>query len=284
MAEISAADVAALRRATGAGMMDCKRALEESGGDPERARIWLREQGLAAAAKRAGRGAEEGAVDVAVEGGVGAIVELTCETDFVAKGSDVAEMLDVLTRQVLEAGPDDLATQPYAGNASKTVADAVKELGAKVNENVGLGRVGHLRAEDGILDGYKHVQSDRGVIGVLVELAGVDGDDSRARETAHDLALHIASAAPRWVRREDVPPDVIEQERQILEAQTRREGKPDQAVPKIVEGKLTGFFKQHVLVNQGFVREPKTPVENLVSSLGPDARVARFARIRVGED
>jgi elongation factor Ts len=127
------------------------------------------------------------------------------------------------------------------------------------------------------------VQNERGTIGVLVELGGVERGDARAREVAHDVALHIASAAPAYVSRDDVPADVVQQERETFEALTRNEGKPEQAVPKIVEGRLHGFFKDTVLLEQGFVREPKTTIGRLLGDIGPDATVRRFARVKIGE-
>jgi elongation factor Ts len=160
----------------------------------------------------------------------------------------------------------------------------VKQLGAKVGENVELGRVARYQAADGIVDGYKHVQSDRGSIGVLVELGGVEASDARAREIAHDVALHVASAAPQYVTRDDVPADVVDKERAVLEELTRNEGKPEQAVPKIVAGRLNGFYKSVVLLEQPFVREPKTTVGKLLGELGAEATVRRFVRIQVGEE
>jgi elongation factor Ts len=284
MPEISAKDVAALRKVTGAGMMDCKKALEESGGDIEQAKTWLREKGLAAAGKRAGRAAEQGAVGVVVEGNVGALVELTCETDFVAKGSDFAGTAAALARQVAARGDADLTGQPFEGDKSQTVEQLIKSLAAKLGENVGLGRVARLEAADGIVEGYKHIQNDRGTIGVLVQLGGVDGSDAKAREVAHDIALHVASEAPKWMTRDEVPADVVEAERQVLENLTRNEGKPEQAIPKIVEGRLGGFYKTNVLTEQGFVRDPKVTIASLLSGLGPEARVERFVRVRIGEE
>jgi elongation factor Ts len=281
MAEISAKDIAALRKQTGAGMLDCKKALEENGGDVEAAKDWLRTQGLAGASKRAGREAQDGAVDVVVEGGVGAIVELNCETDFVAKGADFRGMVAALTKLVAEQGDDDLEGKPYDGG---TVGDAVKQLGAKLGENVAIGRVARAETDDGIVDGYKHIQNERGTIGVLVEVAGVDPSADRAREVAHDVALHIASAAPQYVARDDVPADVVEKERTVLEELTRNEGKPEQAVPKIVEGRLNGFYKSTVLLEQPFIREPKTTVGKLLGELGKEASVRRFVRIQVGAE
>ncbi|MBI2170346.1 MAG: translation elongation factor Ts [Actinobacteria bacterium] len=283
MAEISAKDVAALRKETGAGMMDCKKALEESGGDMAAAKTWLREKGLAGASKRAGREASDGAVEVLISESAGVVVEVNCETDFVAKGDEFVGFVGDLAQFALEAAgvssADDLAAKPFGDG---TVEDAVKALGAKVGENVSLGRVVRVEPAGGLVDGYKHVQNDRGVIGVLVELEGVESGDEKSRQVAHDLALHIASAAPRWLRREDVPDDVISAERDIYENMARNEGKPEQALPKVVEGRLAGFFKDNVLLEQGFVREPKRTVASLVDDLG-GPQIRSFARVQVGE-
>ena len=281
MAEVSAKLVAELRKATGAGMMDCKRALEETGGDIEAAKDWLRKQGLAGAQKRAGRAAEDGAVEVLVEDGVGALVELTAETDFVAKGTDFGASVARLARLAVDAGTDELHELELEG---ETVAEHVTQLAARLGENIALGRVVVFETADGVLDGYKHVQNLRGTIGVLVELGGVDRFDDRAKELTHDLALHIASAAPRWLTRENVPADVLDKEREVFEELTRNEGKPENAIPKIVEGRLNGFYKDNVLLEQAFVRDPKTTVGKLVSELGPGAEVRRFARVKVGEE
>ena len=281
MADFSAADVAALRKATGAGMMDCKTALTESDGDIDKAKDWLRTKGLAGAGKRAGRAAEQGAVEVLVDGAVGVVVELTAETDFVAKGEDFTKTVAALARLAVDEAKEELAALSFEGT---TVEEHVTQLAAKLGENVALGRVVLFETTDGLLDGYKHLQSGRGTIGVLVELAGVDPSDARAKEIAHDIALHVASAAPRWVTRDDVPADVVEKERLVLEELTRNEGKPDNAIPKIVEGRLNGFYKENVLVDQAFVREAKTTVGQLLGELGKDATVRRFARVKIGED
>ena len=279
MAEVSAKDVAALRKATGAGMMDCKKALAESNGDMQGAKDWLRTKGLAGASKRAGRDAQEGAVEVVVDGNVAALVELTCETDFVAKGADFTSTLAALTKHVASTSTDGLADQAFDG---MTVGEAVTQLGAKLQEKIELGTVERYETSDGVVDAYKHMQNDRGTIGVLVELGGI-GDADKAREVAHDIVLHIASAAPTYVRRDDVPADVVEKERVVLEELTRNEGKPDAAIPKIVEGRLNGFYKDNCLLEQGFVKDPKTSIAALLQQAGPDATVRRFARVKVGE-
>jgi elongation factor Ts len=280
MADISAKDVAALRKASGAGMMDCKKALEENDGDMEAAKDWLRAKGLAGASKRAGRAAEQGAIDVVVEGGVGALVELTAETDFVAKSADFKGAVSDLAALAVQEGKQELADLAFQG---ATVGEHVTQMAAKLGENVALGRVVLFETSDGLLDGYIHIQNERGIMGVLVELGGVDTSSAAAQEVAHDIALHIASAAPQFVNREDVPADVIERERAVFEELTRNEGKPEQAVPKIVEGRINGFYKDAVLVEQGFVKEPKQTIAQLLETLGADATVRRFVRVKIGE-
>jgi elongation factor Ts len=281
MADVSAKDVAALRKQTGAGMMDCKAALVDCEGDFEKAKDWLREKGKAGASKRSGRSADQGAVDIARDGNVVALVELNCETDFVAKSPDYKALVARLAELALSEVDCNLGSAKLDG---VTVDETLTQLSSKIGEKVELGRIARYESNDGVLDAYKHIQSERGVIGVLVELGGVKPGDAKATEVAHDLALHIASAAPRYVTREEVPAADVEHERAIFEAQTREEGKPEQAIGKIVDGKLGGFFKQVTLLEQPFVRDPKTTIAALVGSLGNDASVRRFVRIKIGEE
>ncbi|HEY7136755.1 MAG TPA: translation elongation factor Ts [Acidimicrobiia bacterium] len=281
MADFTAKDVAELRRQTGAGMMDCKKALTETDGDLEQAKDWLRKKGLAGASKREGRTASQGAVDVVVDGAVGALVEINCETDFVAKGADFKQTVADLAKLVAKEGESGLVDKPFADG---TVGETITQLGAKLGEKIELGRIVRFETADGLLDGYKHVQNERGVIGVLVEVAGVDTGDAKAREVAHDIALHIASAAPRYVTRDEVPPDAIDKERAVLEELTRNEGRPEDKIPQIVEGRLKGFYQDYVLIEQAYVRDPKTTIGKLLSSVGGGASVRRFARVKVGEE
>jgi len=137
---------------------------------------------------------------------------------------------------------------------------------------------------DGLLDGYKHIQNERGTVGVVIELGGVDRNNANAKTVAHDIALHIASAAPRYVSRDEVPAEEVARERDIYEVQTREEGKPEQAWPKIIEGKLNGFFKTVALVEQSFVKDNKQTIDAVVKSLGPDAHIRGFARVKIGEE
>jgi elongation factor Ts len=281
MPDVSAKDVAALRKQTGAGMMDCKAALLDCEGDMAKAKDWLREKGKAGASKRGDRSADQGTVDVAIDGTVAALVELNCETDFVAKGAQFKQLVADLVALVLSDGDTDLAKAKFG---TSTVEEELAGLSSTIGEKVELGRVARYESNDGVIDAYKHVQSERGVIGVLVELGGVKPGDAKATQIAHDLALHIASAAPRYVTRDEVPASEVEHERAIFEAQTREEGKPEQAIGKIVDGKLGGFFKQVALLEQSFVKDQKATIAQLVGSLGSDATVRRFVRVKIGEE
>lgn len=265
MPEFTAKDVQALRQASGAGMMDAKRALTENDGDFDAAAQWLREKGLAKAASRSDRENNQGAVAVAVDTDavVAAIVELKCETDFVAKSDQFTELAEEIAGLVLEGGED----------AAAQKADAIDELKVTLKENIELGRVVRFAAAEGnLLDTYLHVQSDRGVNAVLVELAG------GTPELAHDVAVHIAFSKPPYLSRDEVPTDQVEAERASLEAITKAEGKPEAAWPKIIEGRLNGWYKERVLLEQGFVRDEKQTISQLLG----DASIVRFAQVVIG--
>jgi elongation factor Ts len=280
MAEFSAQDISALRKATGAGMMDCKKALEEAEGDRQRAADILRAKGLSNAAKFQDREATEGTVDVVVDGNVAAIVELNCNTDFVAKGADFVSTVAELTKPVAANGDADVASLPFEGT---TVGEALQHLAAKLGENVVLGRVVRFES-DGLLDGYRHIQNERGTIAVLVELGGVSATDEKAREVAHEVALHVSFAAPAYLTREDVPADVVERERAVIEEKSRNEGVPDAKLEGAVKGRLNAFYKDTVLLEQASVKDPKVSIGKLVEDLGGGATLRRFARVKVGED
>jgi elongation factor Ts len=280
MAEYSAKDIAALRKATGAGMMDCKNALEESGGKLDDAMDWLRAKGLSKATKLQDREATEGAVDVVVDGNVGAIVELNCNTDFVAKGSDFTSVVSDLTKLVAANGDGDVAALPYEGS---TVGETLQHLAGKLGENVVLGRVVRFES-DGLLDGYRHNQNDRGTIAVLVEISGVDPSNEAAREVAHEIALHISFAAPGYLQRDEVPADVLAREQAVIEEKSRNEGVPEAKLEGVVKGRLNAFYKDVVLLEQPSVKDPKVSIGKLVEGLGAGAALTRFARVKVGED
>ncbi len=280
MAEYSAKDISALRKATGAGMMDCKNALEESGGDAERALDVLRAKGLAKAGKLSDREATEGAVDVVVDGNVGAIVELNCNTDFVAKGSDFTSVVSAVTKLVAANGDGDVAALPFEGS---TVGDTLTQLAGKLGENIVLGRVVRFES-DGLLDAYRHNQNERGTIAVLVEISGVDPANEQAREVAHEIALHISFAAPLYLTRDEVPADVLTREQAVIEEKSRNEGVPEAKLEGAVKGRLNAFYKDSVLLEQPSVKDPKVSIAKLVEGLGGDAKLTRFARVKVGED
>jgi elongation factor Ts len=208
-------------------------------------------------------------------------VELNCETDFVAKGDAFGQALAALTKLVVDEGDTELGAKTVDG---ESVDDYVKGLSSTLGEKIELGRVFRFATSDGLLDGYKHIQNERGTVGVIIELGGVDRADAKARAVAHDIALHIASAAPRYVSRDEVPAADVARERDIYDVQTREEGKPEQAWPKIIEGKLNGFYKTVVLLEQSFVKDNKQTIDAVVKSLGPEAHVRGFARVKIGEE
>ncbi|HUR76779.1 MAG TPA: translation elongation factor Ts [Acidimicrobiales bacterium] len=262
---ISAKDVQALRHATGAGMMDAKRALEDNGGDAEAAKKWLRERGLGKAAERSDRENSQGAIAMARNANVAALVQLRCETDFVAKSPDFVNLVNDLAQLVVDKSED----------AVSEMSDAIDDLKLTLKENIELGRVVRFDAPEGhVLDTYLHVQNGRGVNGILVEL---DGGNP---ELAHDIALTAAFSRPSAVSRDEVDPAQVEEERAQLEKETVNEGKPENAVAKIVEGKLTGWFKRQpggVLLDQPFAKEPK---QSIAQTLG-DVKIARFAQLLI---
>jgi elongation factor Ts len=263
VANISAQDIQTLRRQTGAGMLDCKRALEATGGDLEAAKQWLREKGLAGSAKLSGREATQGAVALAVTGRDAAIVELRCETDFVAKSDSFVSLTDELAQLVAAKGPD----------AATERSDAIEELRSTLKENISLGEVVRFElGEKSVVGTYLHVQSGRGVNAVLVEM------QNGSEELAHDIAVHIAFARPAYVRREDVPAEEVAAERATLETISRNEGKPEAALEKIVDGRLNGWFAERVLLEQKYARDEKRTIAQLLDG----AEVVRFAQVVVG--
>jgi elongation factor Ts len=263
MPDFTAKDVQALRQATGAGMMDAKKALQNNDGDMEAAAQWLREKGLAKVAKLTDRENSQGSVAVVVDGNVGAIVELKSETDFAAKSEDFTSLVQDLADLVLTKGTEAVFER----------STELEDLKIAKKENIELGRVARFEAAEGnLLDSYLHIQDGRGVNAVLVELAG------GTRELAHDVAVHIAFAKPRYLTRDEVPAADADKERQALLDITKAEGKPEQAWPKIVEGRLNAWFKDQVLLEQGFVRDDKMSITELLGG----ATIVRFAQVYIG--
>ncbi|WP_129668670.1 translation elongation factor Ts [Phytoactinopolyspora endophytica] len=271
MPNFTAADVKKLRDATGAGMMDAKKALEESGGDFDSAVEGLRIKGAAKAAKRSAERTTANGL-IAAEGPV--MIELACETDFVAKNSDFQKLATEIVAAAAEAKPADVeALTAAALPDGRTVADAVAAAAAVIGEKI---EVRQVVVFDGPVATYLHRRSADlpPQVGVLVEYAGDTVDAAR------DAAMQVAAMRPQYVSRDDVPEDVVASERRIAEATAREEGKPEQALPKIVEGRVNGFFKESVLVEQPSVKESKKTVGALLEEAGVTVR--RFARFEVG--
>ena len=274
---ITAAMVKELRERTGSGMMECKKALVETNGDLEAAIDLMRKAGLAKASKKAGRTAAEGliALQVAGDGSCGAMVEVNCETDFVAKGEDFQDFCRRLVQRVLEARPADLEALldlPLEEGGEVTVETARKELIAKIGENINVRRFACFEAAPGNRIGaYLHGTR----IGVLVELRGGDG------ALAKDIAMHVAASKPLAVTEAGIPAEVLEKEKEIITAQAAESGKPAEIVEKMVAGRLRKFVAEVTLHGQPFVKDPDTTVGRLLQQAG--AEVLRFQRFEVGE-
>ncbi len=283
---ISARTVKELRDRTGAGMMDCKRALTETGGDIDAAIAHLREKGLAGAAKKAGRVAAEGLVAVfPPAGGTSAvIVELNCETDFVAKTDEFGAVLESLGRTLLERGPaegDGESVADLEVASGRTVSQTLTEAIASIGENISLRRFRRLDADGGRVGGYVHAG---GKIGVLVEVRGATEEDGALLKS---LAMQVAAATPRYVRREDVPADEASREREIFRAQAAASGKPEKILDRIADGKMEKFYREVCLLEQDYVRDPDVTVAELLersaAESGRALEVARFVRYQLGE-
>lgn len=265
MADFTAKDVQALRQATGAGMMDAKKALTEADGDMEAARKLLREKGLAKADDRAGRENAQGAIAIATNVGTVGMVELKCETDFVAKSDNFVRLTQELADSVAAGGEE-----AVAGHAA-----AIDDLKVSLKENIEVGRAVQVKLAEGeVVDTYLHRQEGRGVNGVVVVLQG------GSKVLAHDVAVHVAFAKPQYLTRDEVPEEVVAEERETLLNITRAEGRPEAAWPKIVEGRLNGWYKERVLLDQPFVRDDKQTVAQLAESGG--ATIVRYAQLFIG--
>ena len=274
MANYTAADVKALRERSGAGMMDCKSALDEANGDVEKAMEVLRLKGLKGVTKREGRTTSNGLVVARVIGGTGYLLELACETDFVAKADKFIALAESIADAVSAAGAKTLDAALAADLNGKTVGDAINDEAAIMGEKVELRRVAVV--EGAKVDAYLHRTSKDlpPQVGVLVAYSGNDD------ETAHDVAVHIAAFSPAHLTRDDVDAEVVATERRIAEETARNEGKPEAALSKIVEGRVTGFFKENVLLEQDFAKDNKLSVAKVLENAGLE--VAGFVRFRVG--
>jgi len=260
MAEITAALVKALREKTGAGMMDCKKALQESGGEMEAAEDWLRTKGLSAAAKKSGRTASDGLVGLLVEGNCGVVVEINSETDFVARNETFQDFVNNVTKVALNVGGDleRLKATDYPGTG-RTVAEELTHMIATIGENMSLRRSAGLCAENGVVVGYIHNRLAEGLgkIGVLAALDS-DGDTGKLEALGRQIAMHVAAARPQWLAVANVDAAALERERHVLSEQARESGKPEEIIAKMVEGRLRKFYEETVLLEQIFVMDNET--------------------------
>lgn len=289
MAEITAALVKDLRDRTLAGMMDCKRALSENGGDIEASIDWLRTKGLAAAAKKASRVAAEGLVGVATDGSKGALVEINSETDFVAKNEQFQDFVRSVTEIALAGGITDVdalgqAVYPTGG----TVAEMLTHNVVTIGENQALRRTARLAVSSGVVAGYVHnaVKPGLGKIGVLVALESTAGADV-LEPLGKQLAMHVAAANPLALNGDDLDPEMVARERAIAEEKAAQSGKPADIVGKMVDGAMAKFRKENALLSQLFVMDGKTPVAEVVAAAGKDVGAAiilkGFVRYQLGE-
>lgn len=287
----TAKDVAKLREQTGAGMMDCKKALVATDGDMEKAAEYLREQGVNIAAKKASRVASEGIVAayVSPDGKIGALAEVNCESDFVAKSDSFVDLGTAVARQVAETDPGDLDTllgSKYVGDKSSTVTDLVNAATAKIGEKLSVRRFVRFEIPSGKQEYYLHMG---GKIGVLLEVAtGKDLNGNADFNTmCHDIAMHIAACAPKYVYESEVPAAEVEHEKEILTAQTINEGKPAAVAERIVAGRIKKFYEEICLSQQKFVKDANVTVSQLVETfakkVGCDVKITRFCSFTMGE-
>ena len=260
---ITAKDVQTLRQLTGVGMMDAKKALEANNGDVEASIQWLRVQGLASAAKRAGREAGEGAVAIVRNGNAAGIVELRCETDFVAKSEEFVSLVDEMAARVCADGEESVAQ----------FQDDIEKMLTTLKENISVGRVYRLKAgADEVVETYNHMQAGRGINAVAIVLKNGNS------EMAHEIAVHAAFTKPLFLSRDDVPEAEVDAERKTIEEISRNEGKPDAALPKIIEGRLNGWFKDRVLLEQNYVKDEKQSIQQFLNG----ATITAYAQVVIG--
>jgi elongation factor Ts len=274
MANYTAADIKALRESSGAGMMDVKRALDEADGDQGKATEILRVKGLKGVTKREGRSATNGLVTAQSGNGVGTLVEVNCETDFVAKGEKFIALANQVLAQAVTVGAssaDELLASDMGG---KTVKEILDEANATIGEKIEVRRVARLEASNVVSYLHKTSPDLPAQIGVLM---ATDGGDE---VTARDIAMHVAAFSPKVLSREEIDPETVANERRVAEATAREEGKPEAAMPKIVEGRVNGFFKENVLLEQAFAKDAKKTVAKVLQESGATAKA--FVRFRVG--
>ena len=289
MAEITAALVKELREETGAGMMDCKKALQENDGDKEAAKVWLRKKGLATASKKSGRAASEGLVGMITDGKAGVVVEVNSETDFVARNETFQAFVRTVTQVATGVGGDlgKLKAAPYPGTG-RSVEEELTHNIATIGENMNLRRSAGLSVGNGVVAGYIHnkLADDLGKIGVLVALES-DGDAGKLEALGRQLAMHVAAARPQWLSVDEVDASALDRERDVLSEQARASGKPEEIIAKMVEGRLRKFYEEVVLLEQVFVmdtdRKIAKVVEEAAKDIGAPVKLGGFVRFELGE-
>ena len=274
MANYTSADIKALRESTGAGMMDVQRALDEADGDHGKATEILRVKGLKGVTKREGRSASNGLVAAQAGNGVGTLVEVNCETDFVAKGEKFIALAAQVLAQAVTVGASNADELLASDMGGKTVKEILDEANMTIGEKIEIRRVARLEATNVVSYLHKTSPDLPAQIGVLVATDG--GDEA----TARDIAMHIAAFSPSVLSRDEIDPETVANERRIAEATAREEGKPEAALPKIVEGRVNGFFKENVLLEQAFAKDAKKTVAKVLEESGATAKA--FARFRIG--
>lgn len=289
MAEITASLVKELREKSGAGMMDCKKALAETNGDLEAAVDWLRKKGLAAAAKKAGRVAAEGLVAAKAEGPKGAVVEVNSETDFVARNETFQDFVQTVAGVAYTVGGDVEAVKAaeFPG-AGKNVADQLTAMIGTIGENMNLRRTLVLEVSQGVVAAYVHnaVKPGLGKIGVLVALESA-GDAAKLEELGKQIAMHVAAASPLFLTTDSVSTEALDRERDVLSEQARASGKPEEIIAKMVEGRLRKYYEEVVVLEQPFVMDPDRKVgkviEDTAKQIGAPIKMTGFARFALGE-
>jgi elongation factor Ts len=289
MGQVTAALVKQLRDKTGAGMMDCKKALSENEADIEQATDWLRKKGLAAAAKKAGRLASEGLIGLKVEATRGALVEINSETDFVARNDDFQKLVRAVTELATEANGDAERLQAMQVPATgRSVADEITQAVATIGENINFRRTGAVEVDDGVIGTYVHGQLSPGLgkIGVLVALKSA-GDQAELEALGKQLAMHIAAAKPEAVSVDRLDPETVSRERAIHADQARASGKPETIVEKMVDGRMRKFYEESVLLEQVFVVDTdlkvKEAIDRVAEKIGSSITVVEFLRFALGE-
>lgn len=274
MANYTAADIKALREATGAGMMDVKKALDEANGDSAKATEILRVKGLKGVTKREGRSASNGLVAVNTAPGEGTLVEVNCETDFVGKGAEFGKLAETVLAQAVKVKPVDAAELLASELDGVTVADLIKESIATIGEKIEVRRATTITGEKVVAYMHKTSPDLPPQIGVLVAFTGDD------ETTARDIAMHIAAFSPTTLSRDEIDPAIVEKERQIAEKTAKEEGRPEQALPNIVKGRVNAFFKENVLLEQPYAKDAKQTVGKVADAAG--ITVTAFVRFKVG--